>query len=143
MSGNQSHAEDCLELLGEQFARGALDRRRFVQLAALFGTSAGFAGAAHAQAKEIVLANAGGYAVAAMAKAYGDPYMKQVPGTKVVIDGTFPASAKIKAMVEARNTTWDICDRNLPASLELGGQGLLEEIDYGIVDKSKLRPEHA
>jgi len=143
MSEHQSHAEDSIALLGEQLARGAIDRRRFLQLAAVFGTTAGFGGPALAQAKEIVLANAGGDAVTAMGQAYGEPYMKQVPGTKIVIDGTFPASAKIKAMVDAKHTTWDICDRNLPAALELGEQNLLEEIDYSVVDKSKMRPEQA
>lgn len=143
MGKNQNHAADCLELLVDQVNRGVIDRRRFVQLASFFAVSAGSASTAYAQAKEIVLANAGGDAVTAMGKAYGEPFMKQTPGIKVVVDGTFPASAKIKAMVEAKNTTWDICDRNLPASLELGGQGLLEEIDYSVVDKAKLRPEHA
>lgn len=143
MSEHPSHAEDTIELLKEQAAKGAIDRRRFVQLAALIGVSAGFASKAFAQAKEIVLANAGGDAATAMGKVFAEPYMKSVPATKVVVDGTLPSSAKIKAMVEAKNVTWDICDRNLPAAAELGEQGLLEEIDYGIVDKSKVRPEHA
>jgi len=34
-------------------------------------------------------------------------------------------------------------DRNLHTALELGPQGMLEPIDYSIVDKSKVRPEHA
>jgi putative spermidine/putrescine transport system substrate-binding protein len=140
---HQTHAEDCLELLREQFVKGAIDRRRFLQFAAVLGAGAATGGTALAQAKEIVLANAGGDAATAMQKAYGDTYMKEVPGAKVVVDGTLPSSAKIKAMVEAKNTTWDICDRNLPAALELGSQNLLEEIDYGVVDRGKLRPEHA
>ena len=45
-------------------------------------------------------------------------------------------------MVQAGDVSWDVCDRNLPASIELGQQGLLEEIDYTIVDKSKLRAAH-
>jgi putative spermidine/putrescine transport system substrate-binding protein len=143
MSKHQSHAEDSIALLGEQLARGAIDRRRFLQFAAMVGATAGFAGSAFAQAKEIVLANAGGDAVTAMDQAFAQPFMKQVPGSKVVIDGTFPSSAKIKAMVEAKHTIWDVCDRNLPAALELGEQNLLEGIDYGVVDKSKMRPEHA
>lgn len=144
MSRHQTHSEDSIALLGEQLAKGAIDRRRFLQVATLLGvTTAMGSRAAWAQAKEIVLANAGGDAVTAMGQAYGEPYMKQVPATKVVIDGTFPSSAKIKAMVEAKNTTWDICDRNLTAALELGEPGLLQEIDYTVVDRNKLRPEHA
>jgi putative spermidine/putrescine transport system substrate-binding protein len=143
MKEHLTHAEDTIELLKEQLEKGVIDRRRFVQFAALLGISAGVGSKAFAQAKEIVLANAGGDAASAMAKVYAEPYMKAVPGTKVVVDGTLPSSAKIKAMVEAKNVTWDICDRNLPAAAELGEQGLLEEIDYNIVDKNKVRPEHA
>lgn len=147
MTDHQSHAQDSLELLGEALIKGRIDRRRFLQGAAMLGATAAMgtvAGrSAYAQAKEIVLSNAGGDAVTAMGKAWTEPYMKQVPATKIVIDGTFPSSAKIKAMVEAKNTSWDICDRNLPAALELGQQNLLEEIDYSVVDKAKLRPEHA
>ena len=143
MRRHQSHLEDSIALLGEQLAKGAINRRRFLQVATLLGATTAMGSAAWAQAKEIVLANAGGDAVTAMGQAYGEPYMKQVPATKVVIDGTFPSSAKIKAMVEAKNTTWDICDRNLTAALELGEPGLLQEIDYTVVDRNKLRPEHA
>jgi putative spermidine/putrescine transport system substrate-binding protein len=143
MNRHQSHSEDCIALLGEQLASRAIERRRFLQVATLLGVTTAMGRSAWAQAKEIVLANAGGDAVTAMGQAYGEPYMKEVPATKVVIDGTFPSSAKIKAMVEAKNTTWDICDRNLPASLELGEPGLLQEIDYTVVDRNKLRPEHA
>jgi putative spermidine/putrescine transport system substrate-binding protein len=137
-----THAEDTMELLREQHARGAIDRRRFLQFSAMIAGTSAFGGAALAQGKEIVLANAGGDAVTAMGKAWGEPFTK-ASGVKVTIDGTFPSSAKIKAMVDARNVTWDVCDRNHAAAEELGLQGLLEEIDYTIVDKSKLRPEHA
>ncbi len=143
MRDHHSHREDSLALLNEQLAHGAIDRRRFLQLATLLGASTAVAAPALAQAKEIVLANAGGDAASAMQKVLAEPYTKAVPATKVVVDGTLPASAKIKAMVEAKHTTWDICDRNLPAALELGEQGLLEPIDYTIVDKAKVRPEHA
>src|SRR5262249_34339381 len=78
MSDPQSHADDCRPRLGERLASGAIDRRRFLQVAALLGVTTGMGRAALAQAKEIVLANAGGDAVTAMGQAYGEPYMKQV-----------------------------------------------------------------
>ena len=145
MTNDQGFAHDCLELLREQLATGAIDRRGFLTAAAVLAGAAavGSPAGAFAQAKEIVLANAGGDAATAMTKVFAEPFMQANPGIKVAVDGTFPSSAKIKAMVDAKNTSWDVCDRNLPAALELGQQGLLEEIDYGIVDKSKLRPEHA
>ena len=113
MTRHQTHAEDTMELLREQLAKGAIDRRRFLQFSAMItGTVAVGGNAAFAQGKEIVLSNAGGDAVAAMGKAWGEPFTK-ASGVKVTIDGTFPSSAKIKAMVDAKNVTWDVCDRNL------------------------------
>lgn len=141
----QTFAEDCVELLQEQLARGAIDRRGFLTACAALGLAPLAFGAreAAAQAKEIVLCNAGGDAATAMAKVFAEPYMKANAGVKVTVDGSNPLSARIKAMVEAKRVVWDVCDRNLPASLELGQQGLLEEIDYSIVDRAKIRPEHA
>ena len=77
---------------------------------------------------------------AAFTKAWVEPYMKA--GGKAVVDGSNPTSAKVKAMVESGKVTWDALDRNLIAALELGRQNLLEKIDYSIVDKNKVRPEH-
>jgi putative spermidine/putrescine transport system substrate-binding protein len=137
--------EDLLELLKEQHNEGTIDRRAFLKAAAFLG-AAPFAGAvpalAQLKATEIVVANSGGDYVRGFYEAFGVPFEKAHSGVKVVVDGTLPSSAKIKAMVEAKNTTWDVCDRNLAAAQELGQQGLLEDIDYSIVDKSKIRPEH-
>src|SRR6476660_5081972 len=137
--------DDLLELLKEQHVEGTIDRRAFLKATAFLG-AAPFAGAAPAlaqlKAKEIVVANSGGDYVRGFYEAFGVPFEKVHSGVKVVVDGTLPSSAKIKAMVEAKNTTWDVCDRNLAAAQELGQQGLLEDIDYSIVDKSNIRPEH-
>jgi putative spermidine/putrescine transport system substrate-binding protein len=43
-------------------------------------------------------------------------------------------------MVEAKNVTWDVCDASVGGVMELGNAGLLEEIDYTIVDKTRVRP---
>ena len=141
----QTFAEDCAELLGERLARGGVDRRGFLMACAALGLSPLTFGvkSASAQTKEIVLCNAGGDMASAMQRAFAEPFMKKYANFKVVVDGSNPLSAKIKAMVEAKRVVWDVCDRNLPASLELGQQGLLEEIDYAIVDRAKIRPEHA
>lgn len=96
-----------------------------------------------AAGKEIVLVNWGGDAVTAMTEAFATPFMAADPETAVVVDGSGPSSGAVKSMVDSGNVTWDVADRNIPASLELGRQGLLEEIDYTIVDRNKVRPEHA
>ena len=46
-------------------------------------------------------------------------------------------------MVQAKNVTWDIVDSGLGGTGELGPLGLLEEIDYSIVDKNKVTPGFA
>jgi putative spermidine/putrescine transport system substrate-binding protein len=97
----------------------------------------GAGGAAQAQAKEVVLTNFGGDAVKAMTEAFVDPF--KAKGGKMVIDGSGPSNGKIKTMVQAKNVTWDVVDSGLGGTGELGPAGLLEEIDYSIVDKSKVQ----
>ncbi|MEJ0068570.1 MAG: extracellular solute-binding protein [Pseudomonadota bacterium] len=121
------------------------DRRTFLSMCAILGVSAAAArvSPAAAASKEIVLVNWGGDAVAAMHKAWVEPYAKLRPDAKVVIDGVGPSSGKVRAMVGSGKVTWDVMDRNMQGSIELGGEGLLERIDYSVVDRTKVRPEHA
>jgi putative spermidine/putrescine transport system substrate-binding protein len=139
-------ARDCVELLQERLAAGAISRRSFLRGCAALGAAPallGGRGAAAAESKELVLCNFGGDAITAFNKAWVEPFMAKNPGIKVVIDGTGPTSGKIKAMVESGKVSWDVVDRNLAAAAELGPQNLLEEIDYEIVDKNKVRPDHS
>jgi putative spermidine/putrescine transport system substrate-binding protein len=140
----QTFQEDCLDLLRQQTEGRTVSRRSFLSTLAVLGVSPALfkLTPAHAQAREIVVVNWGGDAVAAMTKAWAEPFNK-TSALKALVDGSGPSSAKIKAMVESGKVTWDVVDRNLIAALELGRQNLLEKIDYSIVDKSKVRPEHA
>jgi putative spermidine/putrescine transport system substrate-binding protein len=124
----QTFAEDRAEILA-MTRRGALAGAGALALAG--------AGAARAQAKEVVLANFGGDAVKAMTEAFVVPYEKKTGG-KMVIDGSGPSNGKMKTMVQAKNVTWDIVDSGLGGTGELGPAGLLEEIDYSVVDKNKV-----
>lgn len=144
MDGHREFASDCAILLREQLAKAPIARRRFLRICAYLGISPLLfkLTPAAAQSRELVLVNFGGDAIAAMNKAFVERFVRDNPDIKVAIDGAGPSSGKIKAMVESGRTTWDVCDRNLPASIELGMQNLLEKIDYGVVDKTKVRPEH-
>ena len=144
MKDHQTFEQDCLELLREQTEGRTVNRRGFLSALAILGIAPELfrLTPAYAQAKEIVVVNFGGDAVPAMTKAWAEPF-NRTSSVKAVIDGSGPTSAKMKAMVESGKVTWDVVDRNLIAGLELGRQGLLEKIDYSIVDKSKLRPAHA
>lgn len=104
--------------------------------AALFGSDA-FAQAS----RELVFANWGGPAVQAFTEAFGSPLKDK--GIKLSIDGSGPSAGKIRNMVESRHVVWDICDSGLGTTIELGKLGLLEPIDYGVVDKSKILPGYA
>ncbi|MBS0521886.1 MAG: ABC transporter substrate-binding protein [Proteobacteria bacterium] len=141
MTRLQTFAEDRAEIMG-------LRRRTVLKGGAALGVgtlavgAAGFGGGAQAAPKEVVVANWGGDAVKAMTEAFVVPYEKATGG-KMVIDGSGPSNGKIKTMVLAKNVTWDLVDSGLAGTGELGPAGLLEEIDYSIVDKSKVTPGFA
>ncbi len=123
--------------------RGLITRRKALMLtgaaaAAPFILRSGRASAA----TELVVANWGGDAIPNFTQAFAEPFEKAT-GIKVTIDGTGPTDGKIKAMVESGNVTWNICDADSFTSENLGGAGLLEEIDYSIVDPKKVRPGQA
>lgn len=144
MEEHQTFQQDCLQLLRQQAEGRIVDRRRFLSALAILGVAPEVFRftPAHAQSTEIVVVNFGGDAVTAMTKAWAEPFNK-TSNVKAIIDGSGPTSAKMKAMVESGKVTWDVVDRNLIAALELGRQNLLEKVDYTIVDKAKLRPEHS
>jgi putative spermidine/putrescine transport system substrate-binding protein len=145
MGHDSRFSRDCFELLREKADGKVVSRRGFLAACAALGVSPTLFKITPAQAadKELVLVNFGGDAIKAFTAAWVEPFMAKNPGVKMVVDGSGPTSGKIKAMVESGSVTWDVVDRNLVAAVELGGQGLLDEIDYSIVDRTKVRPEHA
>lgn len=122
-----------------------VSRRAFAAGLAALGLSPMTATLTPASAKDpdLVLANWGGDAIKAMEIAYVKPFVAANPAEAVRIDSSGPTNGKIKAMVEAKRVIWDLCDRAFQSSLELGPAGLLEEVDYGVVDKNKTLPGYA
>lgn len=47
---------------------------------------------------------------------------------------------KIKAMVEAKNVNWDVVDVEGDYAIQAGSQGLLEKLDFSVIDKASLDP---
>lgn len=141
-AGQSDFARDCVEIAATRLAKGEIDRRTFFQGLALLGAlpaAVTLGGrSAGAAAGEVVVVNWGGPAVEAYSKAFGVPFEKAT-GTKVVIDGTGPLGSKIKAMVDAKAVTWDVCDTGTGTTLVLQKLGVIQKIDYGIVDKSKMQ----
>jgi putative spermidine/putrescine transport system substrate-binding protein len=138
---NDAFQKDCLEILSQKVERGEISRRRFVQLAAmLLGTGAlGLGGRGAHAAGQLVLVNWGGDALKAYDAAYGKPFEKET-GITVKEDGTGPTEGAIAAQFKSGKPTWDIVDADPFSAISLGKQGMLEPIDYTIVDKSKMRP---
>lgn len=138
---SEAFQRDCLEILAERAKRGQISRRRFTQLAAMViagGPLALRGGPAEAQARQIVLANWGGDAIAAYTEAYGKPF-EQETGIPVLMDGQGPTEGTIIAQARSGAPSWDIVDADPFSAITLGREGMLEEIDFDVVDPTKIR----
>ncbi|RWM20911.1 MAG: ABC transporter substrate-binding protein, partial [Mesorhizobium sp.] len=60
-------------------------------------------------------------------------------GIKVLQDGPTDYG-KLKAMVDAKNVTWDVVDVEMDFAIKAAKDGLLEPIDFAVVPKDDLDP---
>lgn len=121
-------------MLGNSSAR--VTRRNLLKTAGAVTAALAMPGIVRAQSNRLVFATWGGSWEAAMRQAWFDPFTKET-GIEVV---TQPGNTygRIQAMVEAGNTEWDVVEV-LPDFQWLGAdRGLLEPIDYTVVDRSKI-----
>ncbi len=138
---NQHFENDQLEILADKARSGQISRRRFTQLAAmLMGTTAlGVRGTpVLAATGELVFVNWGGDAVTAYDTAYGVPFATET-GITVKQDGSGPSEGAIQAQFESGKPSWDIVDADPFSAQALGKKGMMEPIDYAVVDKAKTR----
>jgi len=117
----------------------ALERREMLRLLAVAGLTATLPRRGEAAASEIVVSNWGGSAEEAVKTAFTDLCLAAT-GRSIAVDGSGPLPGKIKAMVEAHQVIWDVADLGFGDIAELGRAGLLEPIDYAIVDRSQVLP---
>jgi putative spermidine/putrescine transport system substrate-binding protein len=89
---------------------------------------------------EVVYSTWGGSWQDALDAAWAKPFTKE-SGTKVVFTGT-PDYGKLQAMVQNKATTWDIAEVNSDFSVIGPSKGLLEPIDYNVVDKSVIPTQY-
>lgn len=139
---NGPFQRDQIEILQQGLKQGRISRRDFsTGLAMLLGTAAlGLRGtAARADSGELVFVNWGGDASAAYDAAYGQPFF-EATGIKVKQDGSGPTEGAIAAQFESGKPSWDIMDADPFSAEALGKKGMIEPIDYAVVDKSKFRP---
>ncbi|MET3791463.1 ABC transporter substrate-binding protein [Aquamicrobium terrae] len=137
-----------LQALTARARRGEISRRDFTILVAGLVASAPLLRStqAYAQASELVLVNWGGDAITAYGEAYGEPFTAET-GIVVKMDGSGPTEGAVATQFKSGKPTWDLVDIDPFSAIALGKQGMLEPIDYAVVDKSKFRPgfgwEHA
>jgi putative spermidine/putrescine transport system substrate-binding protein len=133
--------KDQFDILKQRAASGKISRRTFGQMAAaLLGTTALGLGAtaARAQSGELVFVNWGGDAGTAYDEAYGKAFLAEA-GITVKQDGSGPTEGAIAAQVESGKPAWDIVDADPFSAETLGKKGMMEPIDYAVVDKDKMR----
>lgn len=84
-----------------------------------------------ASAKELVVVSWGGAYTASQQKAYHAPYMATNPGIKIINDDSGSgATAKLRAMQEAGNVTWDLVDVVASDAIIACAEGSALEIDH-------------
>ena len=90
-----------------------------------------------ADSQSIVFTSWGGTTQDAQ-KVYAQSFTKKT-GIHVMQDGPTDYG-KLKAMVESGNVNWDVVDVEGDYAVQAGKAGLLDKLDFSIIDKSKLDP---
>ncbi len=84
-----------------------------------------------AAAKDLVFVSWGGAYTASQQKAYHEPWMAMNPDIKIVNDDSGGgALAKLRAMQEAGNLTWDLVDMTAASAIVACDEGLVMEVDH-------------
>jgi putative spermidine/putrescine transport system substrate-binding protein len=100
--------------------------KTFFAAAALTALTAG-----NAIAADMTIVSWGGAYSASQQNAYHDPFMAANPGVNIINDdSSAEAVAKLRAMAEAGNTTWDVVDVVASDAMRLCDEGLAMEIDH-------------
>ena len=102
-----------------------------MKVTSLFVTASAVALAASgALAQDMTIVSWGGAYSASQQNAYHDPYMAANPGVNIINDeSSAEAVAKLRAMNEAGNITWDVVDVVASDAIRLCDEGLALEID--------------
>ena len=91
-----------------------------------------------AWAKDMVFTSWGGTTQDAQKKAWVEPFEKS-SGLTVKLDGPTDYG-KLKAMVDSGNVEWDVVDVEGDFAAAAAKAGLLEPLDFSVIDKSDLDP---
>ncbi len=111
------------------------DKRFSLVLAGVAALGLATAGQALAQDSITVVSWGGAYS-ASQRGAYYEPYMAST-GIKIVEEEYTGDIAKMRAMVESGNVTWEVVDVDASTALAGCDQGFLEELDYSKIGQPK------
>lgn len=103
---------------------------------AVLAATVAFAG--QASAADMVFTSWGGTTQDAQKQHWADTFSAE-GGVNVTQDGPTDYG-KLKAMVESKNVAWDVVDVEGDYAVQAGNAGLLEKLDFSIIDKTKLDP---
>lgn len=87
----------------------------------------------------LTIASWGGSFQEAQRKAYFEPFSKEFGIT--VAEDSPPNNPKIISMVESGNVTWDVVDTGAFKVIPLDKEGVLEELDYDLIDTNGVIDE--
>jgi putative spermidine/putrescine transport system substrate-binding protein len=121
-------------------ATTAISRRSVLGAGAAAAVGSAVIGApfvARAKVDGLVVASSGGKLEEAMTAAIYKPFTAKT-GTQIV--SATNTYAKLKAMVEAKSIEWDVAQVDSAAAAGFTLQGLVEPLDYSVIDKSDFLP---
>jgi putative spermidine/putrescine transport system substrate-binding protein len=121
-------------------ATKAISRRTLLK-SSLAGATALMAAPRFARAEDqrLVFATWGGSWETAMRNAWFTPFTKDTGVQVTTVQG--PDYGKVRAMVKANNTEWDVLECN-PDFQWLGArENLLEKLDFSVIDRSAVAPD--
>lgn len=115
--------------------------KKFAMAACLASFALGTAMSGLAQARDLSVVSWGGAFQDAQRKAYFAPYAAKT-GNKVLDEAYNGETAKIKAMVETKNVTWDVVQMEAPELENACDEGLVEPLDWAkLGGKSTVIPD--
>jgi putative spermidine/putrescine transport system substrate-binding protein len=110
----------------------------FLSGVALAATTAVGIAISPAQAEDLVFVSWGGAYQSAQREAYLKPFAKET-GINVIEEEYSGEVAKIKAMVDANDVTWDVVDVDFNTAVSGCDDGIFEELDYDRIGQDPER----
>lgn len=104
---------------------------RYLKTTTALGLAAAFAAGAAGAKTDLVTVSWGGAYTMSQQKAYHEPWMAMNPDVRILNDDSASEGlAKLRAMSEANNWSWDLVDMVASDAITACDEGLVDEIDH-------------